>query len=118
VQRLKKRADFVHANTGARASRAGFLLQAIRQVEPSGEARVGFTVTKKHGNAVERNRIKRRLRELMRLYGAPLAYADTDYVLIGKRAALSLQFANMQSDLESAMRQVNKRLNRQAGCEA
>jgi ribonuclease P protein component len=66
-------------------------------------ARFGFTVTKKIGNAVVRNRIRRRLREAVRLVGASRAVPGTDYVLIGRRAALTLPFARLVSDLTSGI---------------
>jgi ribonuclease P protein component len=77
-------------------------------VKPAGTgderpARFGFTVTKKIGNAVVRNRIRRRLREAVRLGGAKEAVPGTDYVLIGRRAALTLPFARLVADLTSGI---------------
>jgi ribonuclease P protein component len=69
LDKLKQRADFLAAAAGARASGAAFVLQARRRTE-SGSVRVGFTVSKKVGNAVERNRVRRRLREVVRLSAA------------------------------------------------
>src|SRR5689334_13638257 len=66
MQRLRQRADFLAAAAGARAPVNGFVLQALNRRE-DGPVRVGFTVSKKVGNAVERNRVRRRLREVVRL---------------------------------------------------
>ena len=62
--------------------------------------RVGYTVSKKVGSAVERNRVRRRLRELVRRNGAPLMRPRCDYVLVGRRVALSRDFGAMSEDLE------------------
>ena len=77
------------------------MLQALKTPEETDRpARFGFTVTKQIGNAVVRNRIRRRLREAVRLSagGEP----GTDYVLIGRRAALGLQFDRLVTDLVSS----------------
>ncbi len=69
--------------------------------------RFGFTVTKKIGNAVERNRIRRRLREMVRLAAGGRARAGHDYVLIGRRAALKLPFDRMVQDFDGALRRIH-----------
>jgi ribonuclease P protein component len=65
--------------------------------------RVGFTVSKKVGNAVERNRVRRRLREIVRLSNADGLACGHDYVLVGRRAALSLPFERIAEDFQRAM---------------
>ncbi|MBZ9938617.1 ribonuclease P protein component [Mesorhizobium sp. BR1-1-16] len=100
--RLKKRAEFLAAAGGARASRRGFLLQK-RDRDGEVGPRFGFTVTKKMGNSPERNRIRRRLREAVRLAAAPHASLRADYVLIGRRAALSQPFEDLVRDLISGL---------------
>lgn len=105
MERLRKRAEFLAVAGGARASRRGFVLQ---KREPQADAvarspRFGFTVTKKMGNSPERNRIRRRLREAVRLAAAPYAVSGADYVLIGRRAALSQPFEQLVSDLISGL---------------
>lgn len=78
-----------------------------RKREEGKAVRVGFTVTKKLGNAVVRNRIKRRLREVARLALEDAASPGYDYVLIGRASAASKSFAGMQSDLLSALKQLH-----------
>lgn len=101
MERLKKRAAFRAVAGGRRVTRPGFVLQALDGPEGAGErpARFGFTVTKKIGNSVVRNRIRRRLREAVRLSSG--ANPGTDYVLIGRRAALTLPFDRLVADLMS-----------------
>lgn len=68
---------------------------------------MGFTVSKKVGNAVERNRVRRRLREMVKAT-AGMAHAGHDYVLIGRRAGLTAPFAGMVEDLKGAFRRLNE----------
>jgi ribonuclease P protein component len=107
LQRLRQRADFVKAASAAKAHAAGFVLQA-RERGDSDPPRVGFTVSKKVGNAVERNRIRRRLREVVRLSGAERMHAGRDYVLIGRRAALELAFDRLLDDMSGALGRVHR----------
>ena len=65
MDRLRQRADFLAVADGARVNGPAFIVQGRRR-DDSGPVRVGFTVTKKNGNAVERNRVRRRLREVVR----------------------------------------------------
>jgi ribonuclease P protein component len=103
MESLKRRAAFVAVAGGRRVSKPGFLLQALKaDVPPGGKGdrppRFGFTVTKKIGNAVVRNRIRRRLREAVRKAEGNAEKA-TDYVLVARRAALTLQFERLVTDL-------------------
>lgn len=102
MERLRRRADFKAVAGGKRVSRPGFVLQALKRSGgmADGAPRVGFTVTRKTGNAVERNRIRRRLRAAVAATGGHLETA-TDYVLVGRRSALTLQFQRLVTDLES-----------------
>jgi ribonuclease P protein component len=113
MERLRRRADFLAAATGARASAAGFVLQA-RVREDTGPARIGFTVSRKVGNAVVRNRVRRRLREVVRLAPDMQMQAGTDYVLIGRTAALNAAFGRLIADFAGALDQVHKRRRRAA----
>jgi ribonuclease P protein component len=70
--------------------------------------RVGYTVSKKVGNAVVRNRVRRRLREVVRLSGAARMQTGRDYVLVGRRAALDLAFDRLIDDMSGALIRVNR----------
>ena|SRR5579872_2546543 len=102
MERLKQRADFLAAATGTTAPAKGFVLQARRR-EDQGPARFGFTVSKKVGNAVERNRVRRRLRDIVRRSVVERVQAGYDYVLIGRRAALTIPFAHLSHEFEGAL---------------
>jgi ribonuclease P protein component len=107
MQRLKRRADFLAAAGGAKSSAGAFVLQA-RARGDQGPARVGFTVSKKVGGAVERNRVRRRLRELVRVSFPERLQAGTDYVLIGRRSALDRSFDQLIEDFADALSRLNK----------
>jgi ribonuclease P protein component len=105
MERLRQRADFLAAATGTKVPAAAFVLQARKRAD-DGPARLGFTVSKKVGNAVERNRVRRRLREIALLPGALLMQSGHDYVLVGRRAALKVPFARIADDFQSALRRL------------
>lgn len=103
---LRKRAEFLAAARARRQATAGFLLQARRREPDEGAAgvRVGFTCSKKVGNAVLRNRAKRRLRELARAVLPVMGHAGWDYVLVGRPGAtVSRDYADLLADLTQAM---------------
>ena len=109
--RLKRRADFQRAQRGRRAQTESFALQARPRGEAESDAagpRVGFTVTRKIGGAVERNRIRRRLKAALAAANAIAPAADCDYVLVARRPALTRRFATLVADLERAFAQVGK----------
>ncbi len=108
MERLRQRADFLAAATGSKVPTAAFVLQA-RKRDDSGPVRVGFTVSKKVGNAVERNRVRRRLKEIVRLAAAGCLRPGHDYVLIGRRAALELPFDRMIEQFDGALRRLEPR---------
>lgn len=99
---IRKRADFVAANRGLRVARPGFVLLA----NPNGGQgkRFGVTVTKKIGNAVVRNRMKRRFRELLRAALPEGGLPDHDHVLIGREGGIERDFARMRAELAEALR--------------
>jgi ribonuclease P protein component len=102
MQRLRQRADFLAAAAGRKLTTAGFILQ-VRGRADQGPMRVGFTVSKKVGTAVERNRVRRRLKGVVgRMAIGPLR-SGHDYVLIGRRAALTLSFDRMVEELKMAL---------------
>jgi ribonuclease P protein component len=106
MNRLRQRADFLAAANGPKAPGRHFILQA-RARDDQGPARVGFTVSRKVGNAVERNRVRRRLKEIVRLAETTRIRAGHDYVLIGRRAALQAPFARLLDDFLGALGRVH-----------
>ena len=99
--RLKVRPDFIKASSGARVHSRCLSLQVHRRRgddPPVVGCRVGLTVTKKVGNAVERNRVKRRLREALRA-PALATRPDHDYVIVARREALSAPFASLVGEV-------------------
>ena len=107
MDRLRQRADFLAVADGARVNSAAFVVQSRRR-DDGGPIRVGFTVTKKNGTATERNRIRRRLRELVERVDVISMRPHSDYVLVGRRAALTHDFATMLDDLRSALHRLER----------
>jgi ribonuclease P protein component len=106
--RLKARADFLRAAKGRRLRMPCFSLQMIAQPEAAATEppRFGFTVTKKLGKAVLRNRIRRRLKEAVRR--APLsARPGHDYVILAQPAALTEDFAQLQRQISQAIAEIH-----------
>ena len=107
---LRRRADFLAAARARRQATPGFILQARRRgtdTAPPGpdEVRVGFTCSKKVGNAVARNRAKRRLRALARQVLPENGKPGWDYVLIGRAGATAERpFEALQDDLKHALK--------------
>jgi len=106
MERLRQRADFLAAATGAKAPAAAFVLQA-RKRDDDGPVRIGFTVSRKVGTAVERNRVRRRLREVVRRVGAQTMRPGYDYVLVGRRSALNMPFDRLMDDFGGALRRLH-----------
>ncbi len=102
---IRKRADFVSANRGIRVARPGFVLLVNRDVVQADEAdlRFGVTVTKKIGNAVVRNRMKRRFRALLREALPQAGIAGADHVLIGREGGVERDFALLREELAIAL---------------
>jgi ribonuclease P protein component len=105
--RLKQRADFLAAASGAKVATAAFVLQG-RNRDDDGPARIGFTVSRKVGTAVERNRVRRRLRDIVRRSASDSLRSGHDYVLVGRRTALSRQFETMIEDFSNALRRLER----------
>lgn len=103
IKTLTKRADFLRAARARRVVTPGFILQIC----PRGDKdpmRVGFTCSKKVGNAVARNRAKRRLREIARLDLPQCGVTGTDYVLIGRADVTATRpFDQLRTDLRTAL---------------
>jgi ribonuclease P protein component len=114
MDRLRQRADFLAVANGARVNSAAFAIQSRRR-EDHGPARVGFTVSKQNGTATERNRIRRRLRELVKRRDVISLRPQHDYVLVGRRAALTRDFGAMLDDLRSALAVLERQTGKQRG---
>ena len=101
---IRKRADFLAANRGLRVARPGFVLLA----HPNGGRgkRYGVTVTKKIGNAVVRNRMKRRFRALAREILPDHGIAGADHVLIGREGGIERDYASLVSELQRALKKL------------
>jgi len=108
MERLRQRADFVAAAGGRKVATAAFVLQVLGRAD-DGPIRVGFTVSKKVGTAVERNRVRRRLKSILGRLAAGRLRSGHDYVLIGRRAALQLSFDRMIEELKIALRRLEPR---------
>ncbi len=107
---IKIRRDFLAASKGIRASTKTFVLLAIRRADDHpvrDVARVGFTVTKKMGNAVVRNRIRRRLRHAASAAAPALAKAGYDYVIISREPAQTCEFSVLLRDMEFAFSRIH-----------
>ena len=106
---LRQRADFLRAASARRQGTGGFLLQARDRGDDSPTLRVGFTASKKIGNAVARNRAKRRLRALMREVLPRDGRPGWDYVLVARPGAtISRDFSDLIADLDFALRAVHR----------
>ena len=98
---IRKRRDFLAANRGLRVARPGFVLLA-RPNDGQGK-RYGITVTKKIGNAVVRNRMKRRFRELLWAALPDAGLPDHDHILIGREGGIERDFAMLREELSDAL---------------
>ena len=102
-ERLRKRAEFLAVRRGDKRRGRLFLLEVLDRGD-DGAPRVGFTVTRKVGNAVERNRIRRRLKEAVRLDAAGDMAAGKDYVIVGRSEILSVPFDDLKAELSRRIR--------------
>ncbi len=100
--RLRKRAEFLAVRRGEKRRGRLFLLEVLDRGD-AGEPRVGFTVTKKVGNAVTRNRIRRRLKEAIRTQAARDMAAGSDYVIVGRREVIDAPFGVLKAELSRRM---------------
>jgi ribonuclease P protein component len=111
MDRLLKRRDFLAAAKAPAVSTTSVVVQGRKRDDDQG-ARVGFTCTKKLGNAVVRNRIRRRLKEAARLSMPSLVKPDYDYVLIGRNAAETRGFEELTKDIISALTKLHAGLGK------
>jgi ribonuclease P protein component len=101
VGRLKSRPQFLAVRAGEKRRGGLFLLEVLDRKEPDAAARVGFTVTKKQGNSVERNRMRRRLKEAVRLDGGFAMQPGHDYVVVARRDVLRASFKELTAELKA-----------------
>src|SRR3954452_18105553 len=105
---IKKRSDFLAANAGRRAATPGFVL-LVRDREDSDPAiRIGFTVTRKIGGAVVRNRMKRRFRALAREIVPIKGFVGSDHVMIGRAKGIERDYGLLRSELAGALDQLRR----------
>ena len=114
MERLRKRREFLAVAKGRRINRAAFVMQARsapadREGQPP---RFGFTVTRKLGGAVVRNRIRRRLKEAVRIAAAQARLPAVDIVLVGRPEALTQPFTRLLADVADGLAAVRKGLSR------
>lgn len=108
IKTLKKRAEFQRVRGGGRWSAASFLLEGKARVDDLLHGpRFGFTVTKKLGGAVVRNRIKRRLRAALAELASEHAHPNYDYVVVARATSSEQVFAALRADLIKAFQRVN-----------
>jgi ribonuclease P protein component len=100
---IRKRSDFLAANRGTRIPTPGFVLLVRDRADGDAALRVGFTVTKKIGNAVVRNRMKRRFRELARELIPAGGRPGADHVLIGRAGGVERDLGELRQDLAKAL---------------
>ena len=104
VGRLKSRPQFLFVREGEKRKGPLFLLEVRDRQMPDEAPRVGFTVTKKTGNAVIRNRVRRRLKEAVRLFAAGDMAKGSDYVIVGREDALSAPFGQLAAEMRRRIR--------------
>jgi ribonuclease P protein component len=118
INTIKKRADFVLATASTKRFSTGcIILQLVQRnsLHPApAEARFGFTVTKRMGNAVIRNRIKRRLREAVCKVAMPHVRTGHDYVIVSRLKSLDCAFADLIRDMEFAFSRIHVMKDTQA----
>jgi len=109
IKRLKRRPEFLRVAAARRKwVTPGLILQVRRRDNPDSDyARVGFTVSKKVGNAVRRNRAKRRLRAVVDKVMEPYARTGYDYVVIGRQGTLTRPFSALTHDLLQALKKMD-----------
>jgi len=107
LETIKSSKDFQNAKNGLFFRSTSFLLQAV-QSDNKGVTRVGYTVSKQNGNAVNRNRIKRRLRSVSNLIFEKHGKKNWNYVVIGKKNTLIVDFQSLIKELTSAIKKIHK----------
>lgn len=112
--RLKKRSEFLYVRNGLYSAKGGVVVQMRENSRRSGIG-VGFTATKKIGNAVTRNRAKRRLREVARALLPELGRPGHDYVLIARNSTTAREWSDLLDDTRKALITLSKRASSAQG---
>ena len=107
LETIKSSRDFKEAKNGLFFRSTSFLLQAV-EANNKGLTKVGYTVSKQNGNAVNRNRIKRRLRSVSNLILEKHGKKNWNYVIIGKKNTLIIDFQSLIKELTSAIKKIHK----------
>ncbi|MEI9852646.1 MAG: ribonuclease P protein component [Sphingomonas sp.] len=108
LTRLTERRDYLAANSGKRAPMPGFVLLVRDRADGDPDMRIGITVTKKIGNAVARNRMKRRFRALAAALLPESGVAGADHVLIGRAGGVERPFDDLRAELAKALAKVKR----------
>ena len=114
VRTLTKRSEFLAANRGLRFPVPGFVLLVRERGDGDELLGIGYTVSKKVGNAVTRNRMKRRLRALVREQLADNGIKGADHVLIGRPGGNDIAYSELGDNLSNALRRAAKKLQQRA----
>ena len=101
--RLKKRSEFLYVRDGKYRAIGGVVIQMRESPKNNGEIRVGFTATKKIGNAVTRNKAKRRLRACAQTCLPEFGKPDHDYVFIARDGTVTRNFEDLKEDVKKAL---------------
>jgi ribonuclease P protein component len=104
---IRKRADFLSANRGKRFVTPGFVMLVYDRRDDTPTKRLGITITKKVGNAVIRNRMKRRFRALAREYLGEMGKPGADHILIGRVSGIELDFGVLRQDIQRALKKLS-----------
>lgn len=108
---MRKRTEFLSARNGVRASANALRCETCIADKKRDHPRIGLTVTKKNGNAVKRNRIKRRMRGAIQSASDLTMRNGNDYVFIAKPNAITVPFVTLKSDIADLIRKSHKRLD-------